>query len=249
MNLKECLEAVDYKVGEVSPFLWDSLGLNTRIWAFENKNGDEIGSFIANNSGDVLSVEVSYTDKNDKDKCYRWIDSDFKESYLQEGKSKGINMDIFLDDTYYVDLETEEDMLEKMTAICNEEDFDQRIDVPLNLSDEDFLAISKMAHEKDITFNEQVALILEDVIKNTNKYKEQAVHSKEDLSDELLDKVSNKVGKINRPQSFSLIVQEDSSGELFLQFTDEIMNKMGWEIGDELTWIDNNDGTFSIKKY
>ena len=244
MDLKQCLEAVNYKIGEVSQFLWDSLGLNTRIWAFENKNGGEIGSFIANNSGDVLSVEVLYIDKNGNDKCYRWIDADLKEAYFAEGKSKCINMDIFLDNTDYVDLETQEDMLEKMAAICKEEEFDQRIEVPLNLSDEDFLAVAKIAHSKDITFNAQVILVLEDVIKNSKKYQEQKVQ----IDKEEALKFSNKVGKIERSQPFILTVQEDSEGELFLQFTDDMLKKIGWEIGDTLSWKDNQDGSFSIEK-
>lgn len=245
MILKQCLEAVDYKLGEVSQFLWDSLGLNTRIWNFENKNGNEIGSFIANNSGNVLSVEVVYINKNGNDKCYRWIDEEFKKDYFAEGESKNINMAIFLDDTCYVDLETEEDMLEKLTAICNEEYFDERIAVPINLSDADFLAMAKMAHEKDITFNAQVAFVLKDVIKNPQNYKEKMI---ENDKQKLFSKVSNTVGNIQRSQSFVLNVQEDEQGELFLQFTDEIIAKLGWKIGDVLTWIDNQNGTFSIEK-
>lgn len=38
-------------------------------------------------------------------------------------------------------------------------------DIPVDLSDEEFLAIAKMAHERDITFNQMVESILWHYIK------------------------------------------------------------------------------------
>ena len=28
-----------------------------------------------------------------------------------------------------------------------------------------------------------------------------------------------------------------------------IMEELGWEVGDELVWVDRGDGSFSLKKY
>jgi len=33
-----------------------------------------------------------------------------------------------------------------------------------------------------------------------------------------------------------------------LKLSDELMKELGWEEGDNLEWIDNNDGSFSLKK-
>lgn len=41
---------------------------------------------------------------------------------------------------------------------------------------------------------------------------------------------------------------DDGSGDLVLPLTDEIMESAGWKIGDVLVWIDNKDGTWSIKR-
>lgn len=41
------------------------------------------------------------------------------------------------------------------------EEVDNRVDIPVDLSDEEFLAIAKMAHERDITFNKMVEFILQ----------------------------------------------------------------------------------------
>ena len=40
----------------------------------------------------------------------------------------------------------------------------------------------------------------------------------------------------------------DGSGDLILPLTDEIMESAGWKNGDTLEWIDNKNGTWSIKK-
>ena len=32
-----------------------------------------------------------------------------------------------------------------------------------------------------------------------------------------------------------------------LTFTEELLQETGWKEGDELEWIDNNDGSFSLR--
>lgn len=44
---------------------------------------------------------------------------------------------------------------------------DGKVDVPIDLSDEDFLHIARMAHEHDITFNQMVEKILIDYMEAT----------------------------------------------------------------------------------
>ena len=49
------------------------------------------------------------------------------------------------------------------------EKVDERVSIPVELSDEEFLQIAKMAHERDITFNKMVETILWNYIKETKK--------------------------------------------------------------------------------
>jgi hypothetical protein len=42
-----------------------------------------------------------------------------------------------------------------------------KVDVPVDLSDDEFLVIAKMAHDRDITFNEMVEAILWNYINET----------------------------------------------------------------------------------
>lgn len=45
-------------------------------------------------------------------------------------------------------------------------------------------------------------------------------------------------------------LEEDPlTGELILPLPDEIMEELDIDIGDELEWIDNEDGTFTIRKF
>jgi len=50
-------------------------------------------------------------------------------------------------------------------------------------------------------------------------------------------------------QSWTLEVQEDpESGELFLQFSEEILANLNWKEGDTLEWHDNGDGSWTLNK-
>lgn len=40
----------------------------------------------------------------------------------------------------------------------------------------------------------------------------------------------------------------DCHGEYFIELGD-IVNELGWETGDTLVWIDNHDGSFTLKKF
>ena len=46
-----------------------------------------------------------------------------------------------------------------------------------------------------------------------------------------------------------LTVQWDPmTGEHLLEFPDGMLKEVGWEIGDNITWTDNKDGSFSLSK-
>jgi len=45
-----------------------------------------------------------------------------------------------------------------------------------------------------------------------------------------------------------LEVQEDSNGELILEFPDELMDNVGWQGGDTLLWQQQENGDWLISK-
>lgn len=49
-------------------------------------------------------------------------------------------------------------------------------------------------------------------------------------------------------KSWTLEIQESPTGDQFIEFPPEALAEVGWEAGDTVEWIDNHDGTWSIKK-
>lgn len=48
--------------------------------------------------------------------------------------------------------------------------------------------------------------------------------------------------------SWTVPIEETPDGEYLVTFPDELVNQVGWNEGDTLEWIDNEDGTFTLKK-
>lgn len=51
-------------------------------------------------------------------------------------------------------------------------------------------------------------------------------------------------------KSWTITLEEadDGSGDLVLPLPQDLMDGAGWKEGDTLEWIDNKDGTWSLKK-
>lgn len=47
---------------------------------------------------------------------------------------------------------------------------------------------------------------------------------------------------------YTLDVQENAEGELFIEFPPELMAETGWKEGDDLTWTDLKNGSWSLVK-
>jgi collagenase-like PrtC family protease len=63
-----------------------------------------------------------------------------------------------------VDLEVDDDWLAKAVAVIAGEAYDTRISVPVDFSDEDLLRYMKLAHERDVTFNQLVETALREAM-------------------------------------------------------------------------------------
>ena len=97
-------------------------------------------------------------------KPYRYINIEYQDAYKQEATNRGIDADQAWDDIKWVDLETEEDFIEKATAMFNGEKFDTRIQVPIDLDNDTMLKLAMEAHKRDITLNKMVEEVLRNVI-------------------------------------------------------------------------------------
>ena len=50
-------------------------------------------------------------------------------------------------------------------------------------------------------------------------------------------------------KSWVLDVQEDpETGDAMIQFPEEFLGMTGWKDGDLLEWVDNKDGSYTLRK-
>lgn len=47
---------------------------------------------------------------------------------------------------------------------------------------------------------------------------------------------------------YTLALQEDDKGELFIEFPPEMLESVGWSEGTTVEWVDNSDGSWTLRK-
>lgn len=50
-------------------------------------------------------------------------------------------------------------------------------------------------------------------------------------------------------KSYSITIQENEAGELYLTLPDEVLNELDWTEGTQLEWVDNKNGSWTLKKH
>jgi hypothetical protein len=168
MKLKDVNEALDHRITDGSEYQWKCYRPQARFLDYDTPFGHVSAVFsTVNQEIYEATIEIKDTDS----RPYRWLNPETKQAMFDEADARAVDKDNAWDDVNWIDLETEEDFLEKAKAIMNGEKFDKRIQVPIELSDEDFLTLAKMAHERDITFNEMICETLREVIKGIKNEK------------------------------------------------------------------------------
>ena len=49
-------------------------------------------------------------------------------------------------------------------------------------------------------------------------------------------------------ETYTAWVDTDIDGSLYIIIPEELIAELGWRVGENITWIDNNDGSFSVRK-
>ena len=52
----------------------------------------------------------------------------------------------------------------------------------------------------------------------------------------------------NKSWTITIIEADDGSGDQILEFPDDMMKQAGWKEGDTIEWIDNKDGSWTLRK-
>lgn len=165
LNMKEWMELVDYKITEGSDYGWQCFGSNSyqlSSWnGVHGKGGWSANIVFSTKSQKVYCVEVcDYTNE----RAYRMINPDYVKKHNKESKLRGELGNQAWDCIEFVDLEVDDDFIQKCLAIKVGEQYDTRVSVPVDFSDEDLLQYMKLAHDRDITFNELVTQALTEAI-------------------------------------------------------------------------------------
>ena len=163
ITMKEWMELVGYRITEGSDYMWQCYGSNA--YALDSWNGEQDGhSFTV--IFDTRNQTVYEVQAHDyvHNRAYRMINEDFQKKNRKEAKKRDIDKDNAWDDVDYVDLDVDDDFIQKCLAIRAGEDYDTRVSVPMEFSDEELLTYMKLAHERDITFNQLVEQALREAI-------------------------------------------------------------------------------------
>lgn len=157
ITLKDYMELIDYKITEGSEWY----GNIPNTYCLTTWNGDQDGYslncvFDPTNNQKVYLVEVCDY-KNQR--AYRLVDPSFDKD------------DEAWDNVSYVDLEDDNDFIQKAQAIIAGEEYDTRVSIPIELSDAELLKFMTIAHERDITFNQLVEEALWEAIHKHNNIK------------------------------------------------------------------------------
>jgi hypothetical protein len=155
--MKEWMELVDYKITEGSDYGWSCYGPNAYSLSSWNgvhgKGGYSFDIVFSTRTQKVYEVSVcDYTN----DRAYRMIVENKREKHSKEAKARDVNLNEAWDDVDYVDLEVDDDFIQKCLAIKDGEDYDTRISVPLDLPDDLLLEAAMNAHRQGITLNDYI---------------------------------------------------------------------------------------------
>ena len=165
ITMKEWMELVDYKITEGGDFGWQCYGPNAyRLDSWNGVHGAGGYSFSIVFSTKTQKVyEVSVCDYTN-DRAYRMIAENKQAKHRKESESRGVSLNEAWDDVDYVDLEVDEDFIEKAMAIQSGEDYSTDVSMPLDLPDDLLMFAFKAAHAENMTFNDWMNKMLRDFI-------------------------------------------------------------------------------------
>lgn len=147
IKLKEWMEVANYRITEGG----DYYGYGG-AYALTSWNGDQDGYSIeiifSPRTQEVYEVQACDYKHN---RAYRLVHGDYRDEKLN---------DEAWDDTNWIDLESDDDWIQKALAIVAGEDYDTRVTIPIDLPEAELMVLFKAAHAEDMTFNDFVEKIL-----------------------------------------------------------------------------------------
>ena len=163
ITLKEWMELVDYRITEGSDYCWQCYGNDA--YMLDSWNGEQDGhSFTIIFDTKTQTVYEAQAHDYVHNRAYRLVNPEFKSDHDREANQRDVNLNEAWDNVDYIDLDVVDDFIQKGLAIREGEDYDTRVQVQVEFSDDELLTYMKIAHDRDITFNKLVEIALQDAI-------------------------------------------------------------------------------------
>ena len=147
ITLKEWMEVANYRITEGGDY-YEYGG----AYALTSWNGDQDG----------YSIEIIFSPRTQEvyevqacdykhQRAYRLVHGDYRDEKLN---------DEAWDNVKWVDLESDDDWIQKALSIVAGEDYDTRVTIPIDLPEAELMVLFKQAHAADMTFNDFVEQVL-----------------------------------------------------------------------------------------
>ena len=165
ITLQQFFETTNYRITEGDSYGWNCFGPNSHqlsSWNGVHGTGGWSANIVFSTKTQKV-YEVTVCDYTN-DRAYRVINPTKLKKFREESDTRGEIGNQAWDDVDYIDLETDEDFMEKFSAIVNGAKYDTRIQVPLTLDTDQLFMLMKQAHEQDLSLNQYVEKILEQLI-------------------------------------------------------------------------------------
>jgi hypothetical protein len=160
LTLPEFLELIDHRITGGDEFQWQCYGNHAHTIDSDSNNH----SFsVVFDRDDQVVYEVTVCDYANN-RAYRMIDPDFKSGHDNEAAARNVPANQAWDDVRYVDLDVDDDFIQKGLAIRDGNPYDTRVQLDLDLDDDLLFYLMKLAHQKDITLNQLIEQILREAI-------------------------------------------------------------------------------------
>lgn len=147
ITLKEWMEVANYRITEGGDYFAYGGAYALTSWSGD-QDGYSIEIIFSPRTQEVYEVQACDYKHN---RAYRLVHGDYRDEKLN---------DEAWDDVNWVDLESDDDWIQKALSIVAGEDYDTRVTIPLDLPEAELMVLFKQAHAADMTFNDFVEKIL-----------------------------------------------------------------------------------------
>lgn len=164
ITLKDFLECISYRITEGSEYCWNCFGPDAyQIDSWQGATHSNTVNVVFDKNTQVVYEMQAWDYANRR--TYRWINANYIDAVKAEYKRRNLSYSESIDDEKFIDIESVADMLQKSKAIAEGKEYDTRVVIDIDFTDDELFMMMKMAHEMDVSFNKFVEHILEDAIK------------------------------------------------------------------------------------